>query len=181
MAEVVKEVVRRSGEGSDGHVAMIQRHAAGSVQRREVAGLRGYDAALVSSTLALNTGPETIVQQHLAEDVDINVIMKRFGATGQMPAGVPGGVFGDFTGIEDFRSAVDAVERAREGFMSLPADVRERFDNDPGRLIEFARTASPDQLSALGMAPAAPVAPAAPAGSPAPPAPPGAGGDGPAA
>lgn len=103
---------------------------------------RSLYAEEISDLTGLDTGSETLVQQHFREETDINVIMARFGATGAMPSGVDGGVYGDFSGIEDFDSALAAVERARAGFMALPAEVRERFDNDPGKLIEAARSRS---------------------------------------
>lgn len=101
--------------------------------------LRGYDARIVSDATAMNTGRETIVQQQFATEVDINTIVRRFGVTGERPSGDLSGVYGDFTGVNDYESAVAAVERAQKGFMALPAAVRERFRNDPGRLIDYAK------------------------------------------
>jgi len=126
--------------------------------------LGGYDYKGLSSSKALDTGEDTPVQQHMRDEVDINTIVRRFGITRDMPAGIPGGVFGDFTGIEDFASAVAAVERARSGFMSLDPAVRERFNHDPGQLIELAHTLPEEDFMALvaPVAPPAPVPPAAP-------------------
>lgn len=146
---------------------------------REVRLMRGYDAVAVSRASAVDTGPETLVQQHLRDEVDVNTIVRRFGMTGAMPAGVPGGMFGDFTGVSDFESAVAAVTRAEEGFMTLPAAVRERFGNNPGMLIEYAQGVPIEQLDAevRGLAAPAPqpvvvaaAAAPAPVGSPAAPA-----------
>lgn len=100
--------------------------------------LRSLDFRFRSDAGAIDTGTETLVQQHLAVDADINTIVRRFGLTREMPAGVAGGVFGDFSGIYDYEDALAAVERAERGFMSLPADVRERFGNDPAQLIQLA-------------------------------------------
>lgn len=100
--------------------------------------LYGYDWRAASDATALDTGDETIVQQQFTEEADINVLVKRFGfATPYDSSRIP--VFGDFTGITDFASAREAIARAEEQFMSLPAAVRERFANDPAQLIEFAR------------------------------------------
>lgn len=121
------------------------------------ASLRSYDRKAVSNVVSTNTGLTTRTQQHLRDEVDINTIVRRFGITREMPSGIPGGVYGDFTGVEDFESALAAISRARDGFMALPPEVRERFDNDPGQLIEFARGATEEQLRSL--VPVAPVAP----------------------
>jgi len=112
------------------------------------ASLRSYDAKAVSDGTALHTGSETLVQQHLKDEVDINTIVRRFGLTRDMPAGAAGGVYGDFTGISDYDGALEAIRRAREGFMVLPPEVRERFGNDPGRLIRFAQESSPEAFDA---------------------------------
>ncbi len=81
-------------------------------------------------------GPSLTVQS-MAEDVDINVIMKRFGVTGKMPEGLRPPMYGDFDEVFDFRSANQALINARDSFMSMPADVRARFGNDPQLLMDF--------------------------------------------
>lgn len=112
----------------------------------------GYDHKEFSKQFAVDTGEETLVQQHFREEVDILTIVRRHGLTPNMPSGIAGGVYGDFTGITDFRDAVDRIQRARDGFMALPADVRDRFNNDPGELIELAHSLPEDEfLSAAGL------------------------------
>jgi len=117
---------------------------------------------LVSEVTTLDQeGEESIVQQQFAADSDINVIMRRFGATGELPYRVDMGLFGDFTEIEDFDSAVARVDRARDEFYKLPAEVRERFDNDPGELYKRAQeiglVALQDEVYPRVVAPEAPV------------------------
>lgn len=116
--------------------------------------MRAYDAAAVSLESAISTGSESLVQQHLADEVDVNTIVRRFGITQARPAGLPGGIFGDFTDVLDYEDAVRKVARAEEGFMTLPAEVRERFGNDPGQLVGFAQSVPAEMLhSELGLAP----------------------------
>lgn len=76
-------------------------------------------------------------QQEFREECDINEIVRRFGLTGQLPEVVNIPVSGDFTGISDFQSAQNAVIKARDDFMALPAALRARFQNDPQQLLEF--------------------------------------------
>lgn len=110
-------------------------------------GLRGYSAREVSDMTGLDTGPETLVQQHFADEVDVNTIVRRFGITRAMPLGKSGeGLYGDFTEITDYESALERVKKVEEGFMKLPPDVRERFENNPGKLIEFAHTLVEDDF-----------------------------------
>lgn len=104
-----------------------------------------YDTDAVSAETAhdCNFDPDTgeelpsMTQQQFKEECDINEIVRRFGLTGQMPDDVRIPVSGDFTGISDFKQAMDAVVSAQEEFMRLPAELRERFRNDPQELIAF--------------------------------------------
>lgn len=85
-------------------------------------------------------------QQHEKDDHDINVIMRRFGLTGGMPAGLAGAVYGDFSGIVDFEDALELVEKAQGAFMSLPAELRQRFENDPVKLARYAQAVGPEEF-----------------------------------
>lgn len=112
-------------------------------------GLRRYDAKKLSDALAIDTTLEpTLVQQQFADEVDVNTIVRRFGITREMPFGTAEGVYADFSGVTDYQSALDKISDARERFMGLPPDVRERFNNDPGELIEFAQRVSPEEFDA---------------------------------
>lgn len=111
-------------------------------------GLHNYDTRMVSDETATPIVGESLTQQHFTEEVDINVIVRRFGLTGQLPQAVSAGVYGDFTGISDFDSALETIERTRERFMALPAELRERFDNDPAVLVRYAETMSEQELVA---------------------------------
>lgn len=120
--------------------------------------LRSYDAAAVSDATAKAGGGPTLVQQQFQDEVDINTIVRRFGLTRSMPSGPAGGVYGDFTGIEDYASAVAAIQRAQDGFMKLSPQVRERFGNDPERIITLAQEVSnEEEFLSRFREPAAPV------------------------
>lgn len=77
-----------------------------------------------------------------APDTDINDLMRRFGVTdgSALPANL--GVadpryYGDFSDITDFRDSLDRTRDAEWKFMQLPAQLRDRFQNDPYRLHTF--------------------------------------------
>lgn len=106
------------------------------------ASLHSYNTKAASESVQVFTGEDTLVQQGMKDEADINTIVRRFGLTGGLPVGSTVGVYGDFTGIEDYASAVSAIERAGLGFMKLPPEIRERFGNDPGQLARFAAEAS---------------------------------------
>lgn len=91
-------------------------------------------------------------QQQFAEEADINTIVRRFGLTGELPENVRVPVSGDFTGVVDFKSAMDAVASAQSAFMELPAALRARFENDPQRLMDFmAVEKNLDEARELGL------------------------------
>lgn len=96
-----------------------------------------YDREKASFDSALRTPEPTLAVQDALEETDINTIVRRFGITGQLPQGVRPPQYGDFTGVTDYREALDAVIEADRAFMQMPADVRKRFDNDPARFVDF--------------------------------------------
>lgn len=117
----------------------------------------GYDVKAASdeaAELATPDGPGvSLTVQSQAEDADINVLMHRYGITGRMPENVRIPSYGDFTEVTDFRSALEAVRRAEEGFMELPARVRAEFQNDPQLLLQFAADpANLPRMRELGLA-----------------------------
>lgn len=109
--------------------------------RHEVLDVRAggaYDVDQVSQECGLDCSAlPSRTQQHFAEEVDINTIVRRFGLTGELPQGVPHVLQGDFTNVVDFQSAMDMVVAAREAFMLQPAEVRARFRNDPQEFLDF--------------------------------------------
>lgn len=82
---------------------------------------------------------ESKTVQSFAQDCDINVLVKRFGITDGAvpPVALDPRFFGDFSDALDFRESWDAVRVAEERFGQLPAELRERFGNDPLRLWDF--------------------------------------------
>lgn len=112
-----------------------------------------YDRDLVSAETSLVFEDESLTQQHMANDADINEIVRRFGITGQMPTGVRLPTYGDFTGVGDYRTALEAVQAAQDEFMELPADLRARFNNDPQLYLDFAENpANQEEIYNLGLA-----------------------------
>lgn len=97
----------------------------------------------------------TRTQQHFKEESDINVLVKRFAITGELPQGVRMPTYEDFTETYDFHSAANAIAQAREAFMHLPADLRyNRFQNDPGAFVAFcSNEANRDEAEKLGLVP----------------------------
>lgn len=79
----------------------------------------------------------TRTQQHFKDECDINILFARYLETGEMPQVLNGLSYGDFTGIFDFQTAMNAVRTAEGVFQQLPARIKNRFDNDPQKLLAF--------------------------------------------
>lgn len=102
-----------------------------------IRGAYAYDRDDASAGAALEFPDPSLTQQQFAEDADINTIVRRFGLTGEMPEAFVMPQSGDFIDATSFEESMQLIVKAREEFMTLPADVRRRFANDPGQLIEF--------------------------------------------
>lgn len=115
-----------------------------------------YDMNEAGDETGLDCSVEpSMTKQSFAEEADINTIVRRFGLTGQLPENVRMPTYEDFTGVTDFKSAMDALALARESFEEMPAHVRERFDNDPHQFVEFCSDEkNRDEAVKLGLVPA---------------------------
>lgn len=96
-----------------------------------------YDMLEASRESGLLCEDVSLAKQSFAEECDINVIVKRFRITGELPTNVRMPTYGDFTGVHDFQSAMNAVALANEAFEKMLPEVRSRFNNDPQLFVEF--------------------------------------------
>lgn len=96
-----------------------------------------YDRRKASKESALVCKDKSLTQQHEKEEADINVIVKRFGLTGEVPGNIRTPQYGDFSGISDYQTAMQAIKLADEAFYSLPAYLRSRFNNNPEEFVSF--------------------------------------------
>ena len=108
------------------------------------------DAASIESGLACEE--PSLTQQHFKDETDINNILRQFNITGLLPEAPLSPRYGDFTGIVDYHTALNAVIAAEDDFMALPAHLRARFQNDPENLINFLNDESnKDEAIQLGL------------------------------
>lgn len=111
-----------------------------------------YDTNAASNESGLHCEDASLAQQHYKDETDINNILRQFNITGQLPTAPLSPRYGDFTGIVDYQSALNAVIAAEDGFMSLPAETRAMFNNDPELLINFLDNPdNKDQAIKLGL------------------------------
>lgn len=96
-----------------------------------------YDRKKASQNSKIYITQISKTQQNQKEDADINVIVKRFGLTGQLPTNVRVPQYGDYTSVTNYQDALNQVIAAETAFMQMPAEIRERFQNDAGQFVEF--------------------------------------------
>lgn len=83
----------------------------------------------------------SLCQQHFRDEADVNFIVNRYLQTGtweNVSERPP--VYADMSAFEgdfDLIRAYEAVERAEDGFMRLPSDLRKKLDNDPSKLVSW--------------------------------------------
>lgn len=96
-----------------------------------------YDRMAASNESSIACPEETRTKQAYKEECDINTIVRRFNLTGQLPENVRQPQYADFTEAYDYHTAMNAIRAAGESFMAMPAAVRKRFDNDPGKFVDW--------------------------------------------
>lgn len=105
-------------------------------------------------------------KQSFRDECDINTIMARYMATGQVPdLQTRAPQYLDVTEGFDFQSMQNQIVEARNLFMELPSVLRARFANDPAEFLAYVR--DPENIpemtklgliqSARGAGPGAPI------------------------
>lgn len=117
-----------------------------------------YDKDEASISDALLCQDPSLAQQHMRDECDINVIIERFGVTGELPNAPVSPQYGDFSGITDYHSALNKINATMDDFMALPAQLRVRFDHDPVKLLDFLQNdQNRDEAIQLGLIDGQPV------------------------
>jgi phage internal scaffolding protein len=105
-----------------------------------------------------NTGEilPSMTRQSEMEACDIHNILKQFSQQGfeqLVRDNAARGQYADLTALPDYQEALEIVLKSQEAFAALPSQVRDRFQNDPARFVEFlADPANQDEAIRLGLA-----------------------------
>lgn len=91
-----------------------------------------------NGTIRVQTVPEgkSKTEQSHKSKCNINSIVAKIKRGAYVPPNKVG-TYGDFTNYQDFHTTKNRILEAEKKFMELPSKIRSRFDNDPGRLLEF--------------------------------------------
>lgn len=81
---------------------------------------------------------KSMTQQQFKDECDVNNIVAKYKRTGEIThLARTSGVYADLTKITDYHTMINQIQEAQKAFMTLPAAVRLRFQNDPGQLLAF--------------------------------------------
>ncbi|AXL14558.1 internal scaffolding protein [Microviridae sp.] len=62
-------------------------------------------------------------------------------------------MYGDYTQINEYQTALNLVQKSNEMFMQIPSDIRKKFNNDAGQYLEFvSNPKNQDKLIEYGLA-----------------------------
>jgi len=103
-----------------------------------------YDRGLPSKLVFRSDDPlsRSRTHQSFGKDANINVIMAKYKKTGVLvdPLLVSSDRqprFGDFSDLSDYGVRYARIKQAQEDFMTLPAVVRAKFNNDVENCLTF--------------------------------------------
>lgn len=93
-----------------------------------------------------------MTQQSAKDECDINLIVEAAKRGADLSQLTRPTMYGDFTGLPSYREALLMVNKARDMFMALDANVRKRFGNDPAEMLDFiADDKNRDEARSLGL------------------------------
>ena len=92
-------------------------------------------------------------KQSFKKECDINEILKQFTKTGLIThVKKHHGFYDDFTSASDYHSALNQIADAQAMFLTLPAQLRAQFDNDPAKFLDFVHDPdNEDEMREMGL------------------------------
>jgi len=102
--------------------------------------------------VAIATG-DGLTEQNHKDETDINKIVRKYNKTGLIDhLNQFEKQYADMTGY-DYQDAMNTIAAANTMFEGLPSAIRNKFDNDPAKFINFVDDeANADQLVEMGLA-----------------------------
>lgn len=120
---------------------------------------RSNKTTRVQTLIPENYKPDFPTEQQHKDKVDVNNIVKKYQAGGPWPVSGKQGVYADLTSITDYQDMLESVRFAQNAFESLPAQIRDRFQNDPENMLAFLQNpANKEEAIKLGLVQSEPVA-----------------------
>jgi phage internal scaffolding protein len=106
------------------------------------------------SPISLSFPPESsFTRQEFRDECDINVIMRRYQSTGELPVLNQGTAqFLDVSSSLLFQESMNFIAEAQSMFNDLPSSIRDRFANDPATFLDFcSNDSNRKELASMGL------------------------------
>lgn len=97
---------------------------------------------------------KSLTDQQYKDECDVNNIIKKYLQTGSVThvRNAKEGVYADLTNLPSYHEAMGVVAKANEAFAEIPAAIRNRFNHNPQKLIDFlADPKNKDEAIKLGL------------------------------
>lgn len=114
--------------------------------------IRSYYNRFVGFIPTLKCLQPSMTEQHHKNACDVNYILEVFNRTGQLPAPTQG-IYDDVSNRPDnLLDCMNVVREANELFMSIPSDIRAKFNNDPVVLLDWiSRAENREEAENIGL------------------------------
>lgn len=100
-----------------------------------------------------NTIGPSMVDPQYQHDNDVNTFVSKYIKSGELPQFNKKPHYGDFSHVVDYQDALNKVIQAKDNFMLLPSNIREKFSNSPNKFLNFANDPDNfDEMVKLGLA-----------------------------
>lgn len=92
-------------------------------------------------------------KQSFTKECDINNILKKYQKTGALDHVNKHEAHYGFASSTDFTEAMETVARGQTMFNELPSTIRTKFENDPGKFLDFVQNPeNKKEMQELGLA-----------------------------
>ena len=102
--------------------------------------------------ITINEKP-SMTKQSDKKLANINSILGRYKKTGLIPLRQSVPIEGDLPDVDSYHEAMTVITQSQQAFDQLPSDIKEKFDGDPKKFLEFVQDEeNEDKLIEMGLA-----------------------------
>lgn len=94
----------------------------------------------------------SLTRQSETQNCNIHCILDKFRKTGLLPQRTVSPLRGAIPDVDSFHSAMNIMTEAQQMFEAMPSDLRQEFDNDPAKFIDFCgKEENKEKMIELGL------------------------------
>ena len=87
---------------------------------------------------------KSLTKQHDAKKANIHNILKAYERTGLLPQRTVEPLEGQLPDVSSYHQAMNILVEAQQTFDQLPSDIRQKFDNDPSKFLDYVNATNED-------------------------------------